>query len=132
MKPDVLNHPAVQFGRWLRNVRRERRVVARVFAGRVELSPAKYAEVESGIIEWIGGKQESHIPVMLDFNPNQESQFREMLATARELPPLTFSDVYSREEMAPARCCTADGRQIDAATKEAILDAVFKPLSRDD
>lgn len=113
-------------------MRRESGVVARVFAGRVELSPAKYAEVESGIVEWIGGKQQENIPLMLNFDPNKEAVFNRMLSAAKEAEPLTFADVFSREEMCPARCSTANGRQIDAITKEAILQAVFTPLSRDD
>jgi hypothetical protein len=132
MKPEIKDHPGVRFGRWLRSERRASGVVSRVFAGRVDLSPAKYAEVECGNVEWLGPDQESNIPALLSFNESKKADFTNMLSTARQLPPLAFSDIFSREEMSPARCCTATGHQIDAQIKEAILNAVFAPLPRDD
>jgi len=131
MKPDVKDHPAVQFGAWLKGKRRESGVVARVFAGRIDLSPAEYAEVESGIIDWIGDKQENKISLMLQFNENDQATFNHKLYLAREASHLTFADVYSEDELSPARCCTVDGKQIDAATRQAIIKAVFTPLHRD-
>jgi len=122
-------HPAVEFAAWLKGKRRESGVVARVFAGRINLSPAEYAEVESGIVQWIGTKQVTMIPMMLNLDTDGEAEFNHKLYLAREATALKFSDVYTREELAPARCCTIDSKQIDAATREAILNAVFTPLS---
>lgn len=62
---------------------------------------------------------------------NEKEEFITGLSVARREPRLAFSDVYSREELSPARCCTIDGKQIDGDIKEHILDAVFKPLPRD-
>src|SRR5258708_7621612 len=131
MKAEILDHPAVQFGEWLKRKRRESGVVARVFAGRIDLSPAEYAEVESGIIHWIGGIQEMRIPLLLRLDEQGQADFNRMLSMAREQKDLEFADVYSEEELAPARCCTVGGKQIDEETRKAIIKAVFTPLNRD-
>ena len=47
---------------------------------------------------------------------------------AREQPRLSFSDIYAEEELAPARCCTVDGKQISEELRNAIIKAVFSPL----
>lgn len=131
MKTSVHDHPAVQFGSWLKEKRRTAGIVARVFAGRINLSPAEYAEVESGVVQWITEKQENLISILLHFDDEDQAKFSHLLYLAREAQPLTFADIYSREQLAPARCCTARGEQIDAAKREAILNAVFTPLNAD-
>jgi len=131
MKPDVLDHPAVQLGEWLQKKRRERGIVARVFAGRIDLSPAEYAEVESGIIHWVGEKQEMRMPLLLGLNDEEVTEFNAMVSSARRASQLEFTDVFSENELAPARCCTADGKQIDEDRRKAIIKAVFTPLNRD-
>ena len=122
------NHPAVQFGRWLRRKRRERDLTARVFAGRISLSHAEYAEVEAGIIRWIGEKQERLISLLLGLDDQEEAELNLGLRLARGESLLSFGDVFTREQLAPARCCTRNGKQITAEMKEAILNAVFTPL----
>lgn len=51
------NHPAVKLGRWLKQRRQQAGLVARVFAGQIELSPAEYAEAEGGVVRWLGAEQ---------------------------------------------------------------------------
>jgi transcriptional regulator with XRE-family HTH domain len=131
MKNDVKDHPAVQFGAWLKAKRRESGVVARVFAGRIDLSPAEYAELESGIVDWLGEKQEATIPLLLNLNDDDQATFNHKLFLARERKGLAFADVYSEDELAPARCSTSGAQQIDEATRQAIIRAVFTPLTRD-
>jgi len=100
------------------------------FAGRVDLSPAEYAEVESGIVHWVGTKQENLIPILLGMNTSDEAQFNYKLRIAREQAGLEFADVYSEDELSPARCCTVDGKQINEDTRKAIIKAVFTPLPK--
>ena len=128
MNNELEQHPAIQFGKWLKNKRRESGVVSRIFAVRIGLSPAEYCEVESGIVRWIQSKQENLISIMLKTDADGEAEFHHKLYLAKEANALEFADVYSREELAPARCCTVNSKQIDAATREAILKAVFTPL----
>ncbi len=130
MKPEIADHPAIRFSQWLKGKRRESGIVARVFAGQIDLSPAEYAEVESGIVSWIGEKQETLIPLLLAMDENTEAEFNYQLRLAREETELEFADIYSEEELAPARCCTVDGKQIDESTRKAIIKAVFTPLPK--
>jgi hypothetical protein len=130
MNNALSQHPAVQFGAWLKSKRRESGVVARVFAGRIDLSPAEYAEVEAGIgiIHWIKSKQEALIAIMLKLDDDGEAELNRKLSSARESNRLEFSDVFSRDQLAPIRCSTDGDKQIDEEKRNAILDAVFKPL----
>lgn len=128
MREELTNHPAVAFGRWLRERRMEKGITASVFAGRIGLSPAKYAEVEVGVVSWIGDKQETYIPLLLATDGNFASDFSNKLFKAREVQPLRFQDIFTRDQLAPARCCTVSGKQITEAQKNEILNAVFTPL----
>ena len=130
MRSEVMEYPAVLFGQWLKSKRCATRVVARVFAGRIGITPAQYAEVESGIVDWIGEKQERLIPLLLHLDENEEAEFNHTLRMAREQTSLSFAQIYSEDELAPARCCTIDGKQIDEKTRTAIIKAVFTPLNR--
>ena len=125
-----MEHPAVQFGAWLKNKRRESGVIARIFAGRIDLSPAEYAEVEAGvgIIRWIQAKQEALITMMLKLDENGEAELNRMLSAAKAEKCLEFGDVFSRDQLDPVRCSTDGNEQIDEVKRKAILDAVFKPL----
>lgn len=113
-------HPAKELAAWLKTKRQEREFTARVFAGRIGLSPAEYAEVEVGITSWIREKHQLLISTILDFSGNDEAQLQHGLDRAKQVGELQFSDVFTREQLAPA---------ITAETKEAILDAVFTPLT---
>jgi hypothetical protein len=128
MKTQILEHPAVQFGQWLKGKRRESGTVARVFAGRIDLSPAEYAEVESGIVHWLEEKQVSRIPLLLGLDEQGEADFNYKLRLAKQETELSFSDVYGEEELAPARCSSTDGNQINEERRKAIIKAVFSPL----
>jgi hypothetical protein len=130
MNNSLIEHPAVQFGAWLKSKRRASGVVARIFAGRIDLSPAEYAEVESGvnIIRWIKSKQASLISIMLKLDSDGEAELNNKLSLAREGASLGFSDVFSKDQLAPARCSTDGNEQIDEEKRQAIIEAVFKPL----
>jgi hypothetical protein len=130
MRAQLSDHPAVRLAAWLKGKRRESGVVSRVFAGRLDLSPAEYAEVESGITHWIGEKQKVQIPSLLGLNELDTAEFNNQLQLAKQANQLGFADVYSEEDLAPARCSTVGGKQIDAETREAIIRAVFTPLEQ--
>jgi hypothetical protein len=123
-------HPAVKFGEWLKSKRRERGIVARVFAGKIDLSPAQYAEVEAGIgiSRWIDTKQTRLISIMLDLDSQGDADLNHKLYLAKEVADLKFSDVFSRDQLSPVRCSTCGSEKIDEEKRAAILDAVFKPL----
>lgn len=132
MTTETTQHPAVLFGAWLKGKRRNSGIVAREFAGMIDLSPAEYAEVECGIgiPRWIKSKQERLIAILLrcDDAAGTEAEYMGKLNKAREVKGLEFGDVFSRDQLQPVRCSTNKDEQIDAKTREAILDAVFKRL----
>ena len=130
MNNALKEHPAVLFGQWLRNKRRDAGAVAREFAGRVDLSPAEYTEVELGIDvgRWITSKQENLISIMLNLDENGEAELNYKLHQAREASRIEFKDVFTREQLTPVRCSTICNEQIDEKKRNDILDAVFKPL----
>src|ERR1700691_778667 len=72
MTNQTQEHPAKKFGVWLRSKRQLRNVVARVFALKIWLSHAKYAEIELGIIEWMSPRQELLIPMALGLTPAEK------------------------------------------------------------
>jgi len=126
---DISNHPAVTLGNWLRKQRIAAGYNARVFAGRLLLSPAEYAEVESGVVKWVGERQHLLIITILRLPQHIENQFSGMLNTAKAAAPLRFSDIFSRKQLAPVRLCKPDGKQITREESEAILEAVFTELT---
>jgi hypothetical protein len=130
MNNALSEHPAVLFGQWLRNKRRDADAVAREFAGRVDLSPAEYAEVELGIDvgRWITPKQQNLICIMLNLDETGEAELNYKLDQARSASRIQFGDVFTRDQLTPVRCSTLYNEQIDEKKREEILDAVFKPL----
>ncbi|HEY5041424.1 MAG TPA: hypothetical protein VIK53_05420 [Verrucomicrobiae bacterium] len=122
-------HPAKAFGDWLREKRRARNLVARVFSGAVWLSHAKYAELELGVIKWVSQKQELLIPLFLGLNKAEKAEFVAKLKAARSVKNLCFSDIFTRDELRPVRACHHNGKQITKEDEERILNAVFAPLS---
>ena len=122
-------HPAKQFGDWLREKRQSRSMVARVFAQRIWLSHAKYAEVELGVVKWISKEQESLIPMALAIVGDAKKQFNAMLREARAAEALQFSDIFSRDDLLPIRACHREGKQITKDDEERILNTVFNPLT---
>lgn len=122
------NHPAREFGGWLKSRRQAKKFVARVFAMAIGLPPAEYAEVELGIVKWITEKQETLIDRILDFTEAEKTKFLAMLQKAREAAALRFETLFKREQLEPMRLCSPNGSQLTKEAKEAILDAVFAPL----
>ena len=123
-----MKHPAVRFGEWLKAHRRKTGVVMRVFANQVSLSPAQYAEVELGITHWVGKEQEKLIAETLKLPTEDKKRLKEMLAKARSKEDLTLGDIYTREQLEPVRARSENGKPT-SKSNEAILDAVFTPLS---
>lgn len=128
MRQYIMKHPAVQLGAWLKARRQQRGLVLRVFAGQIGLSPAEYAEVEAGIVRWLGKEQEVAIAQVLGLAAPDRKEFLSLLAKARNAAPLAFEDLFSREQLEPVRLRYTKGKRADARTKKEILDAVFAPL----
>jgi transcriptional regulator with XRE-family HTH domain len=122
------DHPAKELGGWLKAKRQARKIVARVFAMAIGISPAEYAEVELGIVKWINDKQETLIAKVLELSTTDKSKFAAMLHKARAAAALRFETLFKRAQLEPVRLCSPDGKQLTKETKEAILDAVFAPL----
>jgi hypothetical protein len=123
-----MKHPAVELGHWLKVHRRKRGLVARVFAGQIELSAAQYAEVEAGVVRWLGATQERLIPEVLALSDSEKSEFEEHLVAARAARPLEFHDLFKREQLDPVRLRHKTRQQLDARTRQRIVDAVMAPL----
>ncbi len=123
-----MKHPAKELGEWLKARRQKQGLVLRVFAGQIELSPAEYAEAEAGVVRWLSEEQATLIPQVLALSAPERKQFLARLAKARVAQPLEFKDIFTREQLEPARLRHARGRQAAARAKKEILDAVFAPL----
>lgn len=125
------NHPAVQFGRWLKAQRQSHHVVKRVFANQIGLTPAQYSEVEAGVLRWIKGAQEAAIAQCLDLAGDKVKDFKARLKEARLKGELVFSNVFSRDDLEPIRCRHSDDSTVepDEFCKEVILNAVFAELA---
>jgi len=121
-------HPGVLFGAWLKAKRQARGIIARLFAGQIWLSPSKYAEVEVGVVRWIGQKQELIIPILLDFSVDERQKFTELLKAAKNTIALTFDKIFKKEELRPVRAAHSQGKQITQEDEEALLALVFQPL----
>jgi len=79
-----MTHPAIELGQWLKERGRGTRVVLRVFAGQIEASPAKYAEVEAGVVCWIEKAQTRLIPEILGLSDDEKTTILEKLNAARQ------------------------------------------------
>lgn len=123
-----MKHPAKELGSWIKSRRQQQGLVLRVCAGQIELSPAEYAELEAGIVRWLGEPQERLILPLLGLTASERKQFLALLAKARAAEPLEFGQVYSRRQLEPVRLRHTKGKQAAARAKEEILDAVFAPL----
>jgi hypothetical protein len=128
MNTNLASHPAVRLGRWLMAARQKRRMVKRVFAAQVYLTPSKYSEVEAGVVRWIGAVQEAAIVTVLDFVEVETERFQTLLKKARQAAALTFSHLFTREQLEPMRLRHHDHRQPTESDKELILAAVFTPI----
>jgi len=128
-KQDTMKHPAKELGAWLKTRRQRHGLVARVFAGQIELGPAEYAEAEAGVVRWIGPDQEGLICQMLALSQAERQEFLKLLTEARTAKPLEFSDLYTRKQLEPVRLRRDGRKRLTAADKKAIVDAVFAPLA---
>ena len=122
------DHPAVKLGHWLKQHRQRAGLVARVFAGQIDLSPAEYAEAEAGVVHWICAEQERVIPSVLALSESERKTFERMLATAREAKALEFDDLFTREQLEPVRPRREGRKRLTAQDKKEIVEAVFTPL----
>lgn len=121
-------HPGRLFGAWLKAKRQAKGIIARVFAGQIWLSPSKYAEVEVGVANWIGEKQERIIPILLELAEAEAKKFQQLLAAARSAAVLKFTDVFKKDDLKPVRAAHAQGKQISLEEENALLEIVFRPL----
>jgi transcriptional regulator with XRE-family HTH domain len=128
MNPNVNDHPAVKLGSWLEAKRRSRNFNAREFAGRICISPAKYAEIELGIGRWISERTSLLIVTALGLDYNEEAEFCSLRDAAQECSALQFSDRFTREQLMPMRLCHPSNDQPTENLTEKILDAVFAPI----
>jgi hypothetical protein len=124
-----MKHPAKELGVWLKGHRQRQGLVTRVFAGQIELSPAEYAEAEAGVVRWIGAEQARLICHVLALDAAERNQFDNMLAEARAAKALEFADLFTRKQLEPVRLRREGRKPLTKADKDAILDAVFAPLS---
>jgi len=122
-------HAAKAFGLWLKAKRQARGIVARIFAGQVWLSPAKYAEVEIGVVKWIGENQKAIIPILLKLTGAELVKFQKLLAAAKSAAALTFETIFDRDDLKPVRAAHCQVKQFTLDEENALLDLVFKPLA---
>jgi hypothetical protein len=123
------NEAAIRLGEWLKSKRQEKKIIARVFAGKVRLTPAEYAEVEAGLVHWINARQELLIVTALQMDYNSEAEFADLLNQARRGKQLKFSDRFTKAQLAPMRCCDKEDQQLTPQKSEQILEAVFTELT---
>ena len=123
------DHAAVKLGRWLKQRRQQAGLVARVFAGQIELSPAEYAEAEAGVVRWLGAAQAKLIPGALSLNEREKTAFERHLAEARQAKALVFADLFSKEDLEPVRLRREGRKRLTAEDKKEIVEAVFTPLA---
>ena len=108
--------------------RQKRRIVKRLFAAQIYLTPSQYSEVEAGVVRWVGGVQENAIGTVLDFVEVEREKFQKLLTKARQAVALTFAHLFTREQLEPMRLRHHDHRQPTESDKELILAAVFTPI----
>lgn len=121
-------HPAKAFGAWLKAKRQAKGIIARIFAGQVWLTPSKYAEVEVGVVKWVGINQEANISRLLELVETELATFTQLLSKARTASALTFESIFSKDDLKPVRAAHSLGKQISLAEENALLEIVFKPL----
>ena len=122
-------HPAKVFGSWLKTRRLARGIIARVFAGQIWLSPSKYAEVELGVVKWVGENQKLIIPMLLKLTGADLDKFHKLLAAAKSVAVLTFDSIFKRDDLKPVRAAHCQVKQFTLDEENALLDIVFKPLT---
>jgi hypothetical protein len=122
-------HPAQVFGSWLKARRLTRGIIARIFAGQIWLSPSKYAEVELGVVKWVGENQKAIIPMLLKLTHVELAKFHKLLAAAKSAAALTFENIFKRDDLKPVRAAHCQLKQFTLEEESALLDLVFRPLT---
>ena len=115
-----MKHPAKELGAWLKARRQRQGLVARVFAGQIELGPAEYAEAEAGVVRWIGQDQERLICQVLMLSSAERQEFLRLLAEARTAKPLEFADLFTREQLEPVRLRREGRKRLTEADKKPL------------
>ena len=128
MNASLTKHPALIFGTWLKMARQKVGIIARVFAGQINLSPSKYAEVEVGVTKWMDEERIKLASEALDLSSEERQHMQKLFTEASAVPSLKFSDVFTREELAPIRCCSSQNRPLSEEESAELLDAVFAEL----
>ncbi|MEI8289750.1 MAG: hypothetical protein WCH99_09770 [Verrucomicrobiota bacterium] len=121
-------HPAKAFGSWLKAKRQSKGIIARIFAGQIWLSPSKYAEVEIGVVKWVGENQQAIIPRLLELAGAELQKFEQLLQAAKIAAALTFETIFKKDDLKPVRAAHSQGRQITLEEETALLEIVFQPL----
>ncbi len=124
--PDYSNHPAVIFGKWLKDKRIDKgQFVCRTMANFIGMDIRKYSEVERGIGDWLDDKYIDRIVFALDLNNQDRVEFNRLVDEMKESTVLQMTDLYTRDQMRPAFPPT---KNWTIEKEEALLDMVFKPL----
>jgi hypothetical protein len=121
-------HPAKAFGAWLKAKRQAKGIIARIFAGQIWLSPSKYAEVEIGVVKWVGENQEVIIPRLLDLAGAELKKFNDLLQAAKNAAALTFETIFKKVDLRPVRAAHCQVKQFTLDEEDALLEIVFTPL----
>ena len=121
-------HPAKAFGAWLKSRRQAKGIIARIFAGQIWLSPSKYAEVEIGVVKWVGKNQEAIIPMLLNLAGAELKKFNELLQAAKSAAALTFETIFKKVDLRPVRAAHCQVKQFTLDEENALLEIVFTPL----
>lgn len=129
MNTTSAEQPSVALGLWLKEKRLAAGMVARVFAQRVWLTPAKYAEVEAGVSHWIGEKQIQLISLALNLNEVEKQALQTRVENSSVGAAVTFRDLFTADELRPIRTYHRDNKQLSKDDEEVILAVVFEPLA---
>ncbi len=125
MKKDHSNHPAVIFGKWLKEKRRAKNFVMISFANLIKANSSKYSQIEMGLGDWIDDHFLNVISTALEFTDKEISEMNIMYQDYIESQILQMEDLFTRDEMRPA-FPPCKGWTLER--EEKLLDAVFKPL----
>ena len=125
-KKNMNNHPAKKLGAWLQAKRKAAGFVVSEIAGLLRLGPAKYTEIECGIGKWLNSDKIKHLAGLLSLNEVEIKTFDSLFHSCEKSTPLTFANVYSRDQLKPVRLRHFNKKKITESERAKILDAVFK------
>ncbi len=121
------NHPAVVFGKWLKEKRCEKDFTLSRFATAIGMNVSKYSQVEMGIGDWLEKQLEcwQAIPKVLNLTQNECDEGIYLYLLIGNSQILQMTDLFTRDEMRPA---FPPEKNWTKEKEEQLLDAVFKPL----